>query len=106
MVLLLRVISAVRRGDVQRVSELASASDADDWTALHEAALCGQTLCVQVLLKGQSELKLNQCHTDGLEELVLSQIFLRKLSQYKPMHLLNRLSHSSVLARLLSVLLC
>ncbi|XP_051724172.1 ankyrin repeat and SOCS box protein 2b isoform X1 [Ctenopharyngodon idella] len=47
------VISAVRRGDVQRVSELASASDADDWTALHEAALCGQTLCVQALLKAR-----------------------------------------------------
>lgn len=60
---------------MQRVSELASASDADDWTALHEAALCGQTLCVQALLKGQSsEVKLNQCRTKGL---VLSQSFLR-----------------------------
>ncbi|KAG1936401.1 ankyrin repeat and SOCS box protein [Pimephales promelas] len=47
------LICAVRRGDVQRVSELASVCDADDWTALHEAAHCGQTLCVQALLKAR-----------------------------------------------------
>ncbi|XP_077096308.1 ankyrin repeat and SOCS box protein 2b [Siphateles boraxobius] len=47
------LICAVRRGDVQRVRELASACDADDWTALHEAAHCGQTLCVRVLLKAR-----------------------------------------------------
>ncbi|XP_067312354.1 ankyrin repeat and SOCS box protein 2b isoform X2 [Pseudorasbora parva] len=57
------VICAVRRGDVQRVCELASGVcelasgvcelEADDWTPLHEAAHRGQTACVRALLKAR-----------------------------------------------------
>ncbi|XP_058254345.1 ankyrin repeat and SOCS box protein 2b isoform X3 [Hemibagrus wyckioides] len=49
---------AIRRGDVQTVTELATSvsciqthSAVEDWTALHEAAYYGQDACVKALLK-------------------------------------------------------
>ncbi|XP_062862804.1 ankyrin repeat and SOCS box protein 2b [Trichomycterus rosablanca] len=52
------MILAIRRGDVHTVSKLADStsciethSSVDDWTALHEAAQCGQAACVKALLK-------------------------------------------------------
>lgn len=51
---------AVRRGDVQTVTELATSisciqthNAVEDWTALHEAAYYGQAACVKALLKGK-----------------------------------------------------
>lgn len=51
---------AIRRGDVQMVTELATSissiqthSTVEDWTALHEAAYYGQAACVKALLKGK-----------------------------------------------------
>ncbi|XP_026867398.2 ankyrin repeat and SOCS box protein 2b isoform X2 [Electrophorus electricus] len=53
------MITAVRNGEVQRVSELAAStttyiptnSAMEDWTALHEAAHCGHVNCMKALLK-------------------------------------------------------
>lgn len=51
---------AIRRGDVQTVTELATSisciqthSAVEDWTTLHEAAYYGQAACVKALLKGK-----------------------------------------------------
>lgn len=51
---------AIRRGDVQTVTELATSisciqthSAVEDWTALHEAAYYGQAACLKALLKGK-----------------------------------------------------
>ncbi|KAK3537773.1 hypothetical protein QTP70_017839 [Hemibagrus guttatus] len=52
------IMLAIRRGDVQTVTELATSisciqthSAVEDWTALHEAAYYGQAACVKALLK-------------------------------------------------------
>ncbi|XP_066536184.1 ankyrin repeat and SOCS box protein 2b [Hoplias malabaricus] len=49
---------AIRKGDVQRVSELAASTSCtqtqravEGWTSLHEAAFCGQARCLKALLK-------------------------------------------------------
>ncbi|XP_007257438.3 ankyrin repeat and SOCS box protein 2b isoform X1 [Astyanax mexicanus] len=54
------IILAIRKGDVETVSELASSASCiqtqtttEDWTALHEAAYCGQADCVKALLKAK-----------------------------------------------------
>ena len=52
------MILAIRKGDVQTVSELATSTSCiqtqmEDWTALHEAAYWGQAGCVKALLKGE-----------------------------------------------------
>ncbi|MCJ8736698.1 hypothetical protein PDJAM_G00015440 [Pangasius djambal] len=52
------IMLAIRRGDVQTVTELATSisciqthSAVEDWTVLHEAAYYGQAACVKALLK-------------------------------------------------------
>ncbi|KAI4892274.1 hypothetical protein NFI96_011998 [Prochilodus magdalenae] len=52
------IILAIRKGDVQTVSELAASASCiqaqtEDWTALHEAAQCGQADCLKALLKAK-----------------------------------------------------
>ncbi|XP_072545302.1 ankyrin repeat and SOCS box protein 2b isoform X2 [Salminus brasiliensis] len=54
------IILAIRKGDVQTVSELVASESriqtpktTEDWTALHEAAYCGQADCVKALLKAK-----------------------------------------------------
>ncbi|KAM9466512.1 ankyrin repeat and SOCS box protein 2b isoform 1-T1 [Clarias gariepinus] len=52
------IMLAIRRGDVQTVTQLATSTSCiethnaeEDWTALHEAAYYGQAACVKALLK-------------------------------------------------------
>ncbi|XP_068608068.1 ankyrin repeat and SOCS box protein 2-like [Brachionichthys hirsutus] len=52
-----QVVSAVRRGDVKAVNDLAASAthrllkqNKDGWIPLHDAALCGQTECLKILL--------------------------------------------------------
>ncbi|XP_017546371.1 ankyrin repeat and SOCS box protein 2b isoform X1 [Pygocentrus nattereri] len=52
------MIQAIRKGDVQTVSELAASTSCiqtqmEGWTALHEAAYWGQAGCVKALLKAK-----------------------------------------------------
>lgn len=54
------VVSAIRRGDVKAVNELAITAphsvmkeNKDGWIPLHEAAYCGQAECLKALLKGK-----------------------------------------------------
>ncbi|KAI5102538.1 ankyrin repeat and SOCS box-containing protein 2 [Silurus meridionalis] len=54
------IMLAIRRGDVQTVTELATSiscikthSAEEDWTALHEAAYHGKAACLKALLKGK-----------------------------------------------------
>lgn len=51
---------AIRRGDVQTLTKLATSlsyiqtfSAEEDWTALHEAAYYGQAACIKALVKGK-----------------------------------------------------
>ncbi|KAG7238454.1 hypothetical protein INR49_030866, partial [Caranx melampygus] len=52
------VLSAIRRGDVEAVNDLAASAphsllkeNKDGWTPLHDAAFCGQAECLKTLLK-------------------------------------------------------
>ncbi|KAK1893642.1 Ankyrin repeat and SOCS box protein 2 [Dissostichus eleginoides] len=52
------VVFAVRRGDVKAVNDLATSAplsllkeNKDGWIPLHDAAFCGQTECLKILLK-------------------------------------------------------
>lgn len=53
------VVFAIRRGDIEAVNDLATSSshrllkeNKDGWTPLHDAAYCGQTECLKILLRG------------------------------------------------------
>ncbi|XP_068582467.1 ankyrin repeat and SOCS box protein 2-like isoform X2 [Cebidichthys violaceus] len=52
------VVSAIRRGDVKAVNDLATSAplgllkeNKDGWIPLHDAAFCGQTECLKILLR-------------------------------------------------------
>lgn len=55
------VLFAIQRGDVMVVNELATSAahrllkeNKDGWIPLHDAAFCGQTECMKILLKGMT----------------------------------------------------
>lgn len=55
------MLFAVQRGDVMVVNELATSAahrllkeNKDGWIPLHDAAFCGQTECMKILLKGMT----------------------------------------------------
>lgn len=55
------VVSAIRRGDVKTIKDLATSAphsllreSKDGWIPLHDAALCIQTECLKILLKGRT----------------------------------------------------
>lgn len=55
------MVSAVRRGDVETLKDLAASSshsllkeNKDGWLPLHNAAYSGQTACLKTLLKGKN----------------------------------------------------
>ena len=55
------VVFAIRRGDVKAVNDLATSAplsllkeNEDGWIPLHDAAFCGQTECLKILLRGMT----------------------------------------------------
>lgn len=55
------MVFAITRGDVMAVNDLATSAahrllkeNKDGWIPLHDAAFCGQTECIKILLKGMA----------------------------------------------------
>ena len=58
-----QVVFAIRRGDVGAINDLATSTphslmkeNNDGWIPLHDAAFCGQTECLKILLRGMTEI--------------------------------------------------
>jgi len=55
------VVFAIRRGDVKAINDLATSAplsllkeNNDGWIPLHDAAICGQTECLKIILRGMA----------------------------------------------------
>lgn len=80
--------SAIRQGDLKAFSDVAASAphcllreNKDGWMPLHDAAFCGQTECLQTILKGMASPLNPFPHQDSLHTVHLMLCFPAQLTQ-------------------------